>query len=1009
MFTYDKNNRLLSTTDPEQHAASQTYDDAGNILTKRDGENNTTTYSYDEFNRLESVLNPENETTSHEYDLNGNMLTQTDGKGNTVTFDYNVENKLKKRTDPGGANNPAKTESYTYYADGTIYTKLDRNGVTTTYTYDCHDRLLSQTAGALTVSYTYDGNGNQLTMTDSTGVTTRTYDERNRVLTKTVPYIGTTSYVYDIIAGVPAGYAAETSTDPKGNVTRKIYDEADRLSEVTAGSQTTTYAYYVNGNRRSVTYPNQYKEEYTYYANNLVWTLTNKKADGSTMDLYTYTYDGANNQTSKTETVNGVNKGMTSYAYDSLDRLETVTEPGGKTTSYTYDAAGNRLTGSVIAGSTTTITTYAYNEQNRLISAETSKAGGITERTEYGYDNNGNMRYSGRETVKPAGPEPEAIEAYAAGSNAESEVEINKYDEFNRLIWTATGDKTVTYEYNGEGYRTEKTVNGAVSRYLYEYDKVVLEVDGEGNQKAKNVYGTNLLMRQSGADTAYYMYNGHADVTALLDNTGTIQASYYYDAFGTIVEKNENEGISNPYRYAGYQYDDETSLYYLNARYYDSKIARFLSEDTYGGDASDPLSLNAYVYCSNNPIMYTDPTGHWQQGDENLTYQARVEISRLTDLYYSAKTPEEKKAASDAANAIRNNTANKASSPQNSTTGNRANKILDTTKNKDSNGNAYMTADEWRSISTTKSDDIVVGSLKDKKVTQSEINAVAASKPTNNVASSDNVITTNNIIISTTSANLPPWGYNGPPPTGYYGQSTYTNMVTSNTGTNISLDDARKIAYNIAWNLNIANDKSPDFLKNIFGPDIYKYSQQPSQQQAYNVLKNVFGQDYYDAAKQQDFDYDMQIVNVLGIIASMGADFKLAMQANSALEAEIAETAASVGKTASIKSNRAVVIGEGMGDIQTVAKQLKAEGINAKWYQAWGKNFPQNRPMTIDELNAALTRNQRWIDGKIKAGYDIYDIGIDPMRLTRSPFYQLEQNRISNFKYPTTDISWRRP
>lgn len=67
--------------------------------------------------------------------------------------------------------------------------------------------------------------------------------------------------------------------------------------------------------------------------------------------------------------------------------------------------------------------------------------------------------------------------------------------------------------------------------------------------------------------------------------------------------------------YAGYQYDEETDIYYLNARYYDSKIERFITEDTYTGNPSDPLSLNLYTYCHNEPIMYWDPTGHWAAGD----------------------------------------------------------------------------------------------------------------------------------------------------------------------------------------------------------------------------------------------------------------------------------------------------------------------------------------------------------------------------------------------------------
>jgi RHS repeat-associated protein len=77
------------------------------------------------------------------------------------------------------------------------------------------------------------------------------------------------------------------------------------------------------------------------------------------------------------------------------------------------------------------------------------------------------------------------------------------------------------------------------------------------------------------------MYNSHADVTSLITADGTIAASYCYDAFGTITEQSGD--VDNSITYAGYQYDEETGLYYLNARYYESKVARFLSEDTYSG------------------------------------------------------------------------------------------------------------------------------------------------------------------------------------------------------------------------------------------------------------------------------------------------------------------------------------------------------------------------------------------------------------------------------------------
>jgi len=117
-----------------------------------------------------------------------------------------------------------------------------------------------------------------LTVTDATGTTTRTYDELNRVLTKTVPNIGESEYVYDIITGVDAGCIKETSTDPKDNVTAKVYDKAGRLLSVTAGGGTTAYSYYDDGSTESVTKLSGSSENYTYNDDGLLCTLTNKDA-----------------------------------------------------------------------------------------------------------------------------------------------------------------------------------------------------------------------------------------------------------------------------------------------------------------------------------------------------------------------------------------------------------------------------------------------------------------------------------------------------------------------------------------------------------------------------------------------------------------------------------------------------------------------------------------------------------------------------------------------------------
>ncbi|WP_431019326.1 RHS repeat-associated core domain-containing protein [Anoxybacillus sp. D401a] len=92
--------------------------------------------------------------------------------------------------------------------------------------------------------------------------------------------------------------------------------------------------------------------------------------------------------------------------------------------------------------------------------------------------------------------------------------------------------------------------------------------------------------------TYYYYVNGHGDVTALTDANGNVVAQYQYDAWGNIISQTGTMASSNPYRYAGYRYDEETGLYYLMARYYDANIGRFITRDTFRGMGACHLSKN---------------------------------------------------------------------------------------------------------------------------------------------------------------------------------------------------------------------------------------------------------------------------------------------------------------------------------------------------------------------------------------------------------------------------------
>lgn len=91
--------------------------------------------------------------------------------------------------------------------------------------------------------------------------------------------------------------------------------------------------------------------------------------------------------------------------------------------------------------------------------------------------------------------------------------------------------------------------------------------------------------------------------------------------------------------------------------------------------------------------------------------------------------------------------------------------------------------------------------------------------------------------------------------------------------------------------------------------------------------------------------------------------------------------------------------------VKTAVRDLRKAGVDARWYRAWGKNFPPpGVRMTPAQLNAALARNERWLRSKIKQGYQIFDIGPQAGRPTPSDFYKLEQSILRATGYPSTPL-----
>ena len=96
----------------------------------------------------------------------------------------------------------------------------------------------------------------------------------------------------------------------------------------------------------------------------------------------------------------------------------------------------------------------------------------------------------------------------------------------------------------------------------------------------------------------------------IVDGTGTNVAKYRYDPYGNLVSSSGTMAAANPLRYRGYYYDTETGFYYLQSRYYDPKICRFINADNFASTGQGILGHNMFAYCGNNPIVFRDSSGY---------------------------------------------------------------------------------------------------------------------------------------------------------------------------------------------------------------------------------------------------------------------------------------------------------------------------------------------------------------------------------------------------------------
>ncbi len=174
------------------------------------------------------------------------------------------------------------------------------------------------------------------------------------------------------------------------------------------------------------------------------------------------------------------------------------------------------------------------------------------------------------------------------------------------------GTNNISYKYNLNGIRTSKIVNGIKTNYILEGTSIIFE-DRNGTMIYYIYNGDELLGFIYNSKTYYYHKNIFGDIIGILDSNYNEIVSYEYDSWGALVNITDNSNINlgtiNPFRYRSYYYDTETQLYYLNSRYYNPQIGRFINADGIIASNDDYISNNLFTYVNNNFVNKVDRSG----------------------------------------------------------------------------------------------------------------------------------------------------------------------------------------------------------------------------------------------------------------------------------------------------------------------------------------------------------------------------------------------------------------
>jgi|GEM_PF-780127 len=564
--TIDYTNKIktINNIDPLGNSTTIKTDFKGNVLEKKDGKTNVSSYIFNTQNLLNQVKDPKLNVTKYGYDKSGNVNTILNARNFESSFSYNNQNQLKEEINEIG-----NKTLYDYDSNGNLISILLPNENTISKKYNELNQLTEvYNNGTLQWKYSYEDDKLQsINRLDSLAKSYNYYEnglvktilERNNLIEYSY---NDEDYISKIEYKIGDSLPTQINYVPlETNQTKEITRNGKLIVSFNYYGELINKISYANGSSISMQYDDSRLSEYVIKRNN------------SQYENYKFEYDANQN-------INKIisNAGVTEYDYDQLNQLQQEKLPNGMVSTFKYDEVGNRTEKKTTIAGKNTSTIYKYNGANQLTQVNDKK---------YQYDKNGNLVSDGDNNYV--------------------------FNDFNQLeaIKDSNGKVLVTYTYDEEGKRNSVITSEGTINYFYDGDRVLYETNGDNQVLREYSYddkGRPISMTK-GDSTFYYLFNYRGDVVALTDTNGHEVASYTYDAWGNILSESGEISDENPYRYAGYRYDELTKLYYLKARYYNPENGVFLAHDPIRGELNNPISQNGYNYGNNNPVMYIDSTG----------------------------------------------------------------------------------------------------------------------------------------------------------------------------------------------------------------------------------------------------------------------------------------------------------------------------------------------------------------------------------------------------------------